>query len=802
METILQDIRYAVRSLFKSAGFTATVIITLALGIGANTAIFSALYGVLFRPLPYPNPERMVALGYTYQGYHGERGVTFPQYQFFSDHAPVFDALAASTGVGVNLFTGNQAAHLQMVRVSADYFRVLGVSPALGRPFSKDEDQQAGPNAVILSHEIWQSSLGGRSDVVGQAVRIDGVPFTVVGVMPAGLRDPWGEEIDLWSTMGQVSRTIGSGQNLSLMGRLKPGVAVAQANARLGSAFQGFTAAFHTDTATKLGFTPVQAVVGQQVKTPLAILFGAIALVLLIACANVAGLLLGRSAARRRELSVRAALGATRARLIRQLLAESLVLAIVSGVLGVGIAAWGLEALRAYGGNELPRIGEVQLDAGVLAFSAVLSLVTGLAFGLLPAWLGTGASIQEAFQETAGRTTAGWGRGRMRHALVVGEVALSLVLLTGTGLLLRTFANLLRSDPGFDPRRIVAAEFWLTGSRYRDSAAIAAYYDDLVRRVGALPGVQAASITEAGLPLTRGGNVGFHRPDGSWGSTDYRGVTSGYFQVLGIPLRKGRLLSASDGVGSERVAVVNEAFVKRYLKDVEPLGWILDSPDMGGKRRIVGVVGDVTSSVGDPAVPAAMIPAVQEEMGLVTAFNGWFPIYVIARTAGDPTLLRVPLRRAMAEADVQVPIGRVETMVEVLDGSLSLRRFEMVLLGLFAALAALLAAVGIYGLMAYLVQQRIREFGIRMALGARQRDVLGLVIRHGASLVGAGVGAGIVGAMLATRLIASQLFGVKAFDLATFALVSLLLMGIALAATWLPAFRATRVDPVVALRSE
>ncbi len=799
MESLLSDIRYALRSLIKSPGFTLTVIVTLALGIGANTAIFSALYGVLFRPLPYPHQERLAILGIRES--HHERNVTYPQFQFFRDNAPEFEALAVSTGQGVNLFAGSTAQHLQMVRVSADYFKVLGIAPAMGRSFASDEDQLAGPNVAIISHEIWQSALGGVPGIVGQPIQIDGSPYTVVGVMPAGLRDPWGNRIDVWSTVGQVSRTIGSGQNLSLMGRLRPGLTVSQADARLGAALSSFSTTFHTDTTSHLAFASVQAMVGQDAQTPLGILFGAIALVLLIACANVAGLLLGRSAARRRELSVRAALGATRTRLVRQLLAESLVLAVVSGALGLAIAAWGLEALRAYGGNELPRVGAIQLDSNVLAFSAGLSLLTGLAFGLVPAWLGAGTSIKEAFQETAGRTTAGWGRGRMRHVLVAGEVALSLVLLTGTGLLLRAFGNLVRSDMGFDPSHVVSAEFWLTGSRYLDSAAIATYYSELLRRVTALPGVQAAAITEAGLPLTRGGNVGVKRPDGNWWSVDYRGVTPGYFKVLDLPLREGRLLTESDNVTSEHVMVVNEAFVKRFMKGADPLGMTIESPDLG-TGRVVGVVGNVTSSVGDPAVPTLITAAVQEHSGLVTGFNGWFPIHLIVKTAGDPALLRVPMRRAMAEADVQVPIGEVQTMVEVLDGTLALRRFEMILLGLFAALAALLAAVGIYGLMAYLVQQRTREFGIRMALGARQQDVLGMVLRHGAVLVGAGVIAGIAGAMLATRLIASQLFGVGRFDAVTFASVSLLLVVIALAATWIPAFRATRTDPLVALRTE
>ncbi|HWZ29346.1 MAG TPA: ABC transporter permease, partial [Gemmatimonadales bacterium] len=334
MEAMLQDIRYAVRSLLKSPGFTATVVITLALGIGANTAIFSALYSVVFRPLPYPHPERLVGLESSYRGSRYQRNVQFTQFQYFRDHATGFDALAVSTGVGVNLFTRSEASHLQMVRVSADYFRVMGVEPSLGRAFSSDEDQPSGPNVVVLSHELWQSTLGGDARILGQAVLVDGVPFTIVGVMPAGFRDPWGDRIDLLSTVAHVGRTIGSGQNLTLLGRLVPGVGLEQANARLKPVFSGFATAFHTDTASRLSLVPVGSLVGQDVRSPLALLFGAIALVLLIACANVAGLLLGRSAARRRELSVRRALGATRARLIRHLLVESLVLGVVSGALG------------------------------------------------------------------------------------------------------------------------------------------------------------------------------------------------------------------------------------------------------------------------------------------------------------------------------------------------------------------------------------------------------------------------------------------------------------------------------------
>lgn len=798
MHDLLQDIRYAVRTLTRTPAFTIVAVLTLALGIGANTAIFSALYGVLLRPLPYPGSDRLVGLSYTYGGYHDFQAVTYPAFQYLHDHADVFDALAASTPVGVTLSTNTEAVHLGMARVSREYFRALGVAPAIGRSFLAEEDQPGGPSAVVLSDGLWRRSFGGDAKVLDRAVLIDGTPCTVVGVMPAGFRPP--DDADVWSTLAQVGRTIGSGQNLAVIGRLAPGLTLAQAAARLRPVLTSYAETFHRGSEEWLSFDSYRALLGREVRAPLRILFGAIAFVLLIACANVASLLLGRAVVRGRELSVRASLGATRGRLVRQLLSESLVLALIGGALGVAVATWGLGALRSIAPGSLPASADIRIDGWALGFTLGLSVLTGIGFGLLPAWQASRFDLYEALKAGAGRTAT--GRGRVRQLLVTGEIALALVLLVGAGLLIRTVANLVHSDPGFDPRRVLAAEIWLTGTRYESPSGITAYYDELRRRVGALPGVASAAVIEAGMPLARGGNTGVSVGGGELRGADYRAVSPEFFATLGVPLRQGRYLEGSDRAGSEPVVAVNDAFVHRYLSDRDPVGAAVTVNDVGGPRRVVGVVGDVTSGIGRAAPPTVFIPASQEPAGVALAFNGWFPIHLLVRTAGDPASVSAAVARAVRATDPQVPVGRVRTMGEVLAESLALRRFVMMLLSLFAGLAAVLAAVGIYGLMSYLVTQRAREFGIRMALGARPGDVVAMVARRGAVLVGAGVILGVLAAGGLTRLLASQLFGVRPIDPVTFAAVMVGVVAVALVACSVPAWRGTKVDPVVALRSE
>ncbi len=798
METLFQDLRYAARALTRSPAFTIVAVLTLALGIGANTAIFSALYGVLLRPLPYPGSDRLVGLSYTYQGYHDVQDVTYPAFQYLHDHGDVFDALAASTPVGVTLSAGAEAVHLDMSRVSQEYFRALGVSPALGRSFLAEEDAPGGPNTAVLSHALWQRAFGGDEKVLGRAVLIDGTPFIVVGVMPADFRPP--DEAQVWSTLAQVGRTIGSGQNLAVIGRLVPGLTLAQAGARLQPVLTSYAQAFHRGSDEQLSFDSYRALRGREVRAPLRILFGAIAFVLLIACANVASLLLGRAAVRGRELSVRASLGATRGRLVRQLLSESLLLALIGGAVGIAVATWGLGALRTIAPGSLPASADIRIDGWALGFTLGLSLLTGIGFGLLPAWQASRSDLHDALKAGAGRTTT--GRGRVRQVLVTGEIALALVLLVGAGLLIRTVANLIRTDPGFDPRHVLTAELWLTGTRYDSASGITAYYDALRRRVDALPGVASAAVIEAGLPLTRGGNTGVSVNGGELRGADFRAVTPELFATLGVPLRQGRYLEVSDRAGGEPVIAVNEAFVHRYLIDHDPLGTMVTGGDVGGPRRVVGVVGDVTSGIGRDAPPTVFIPASQEPAGVALAFNGWFPIHLVVRTTRDPASLSAAVARAVHATDPQVPVGRVRTMDEVLTESLALRRFVMALLSLFAGLAVVLAAVGIYGLMAYLVTQRAREFGIRMALGARPGDVMTMVVRRGAALVGPGILLGILAAAGLTRLLASQLFGVRPIDPVTFVAVLAGVVAVALVACTVPAWRGTKVDPVVALRYE
>ena len=799
---MLHDLRYALRTLAKSPGFTAVAVLTLALGIGPNTAIFSLVYGVLLKPLPYPESDRLVGLAETYQGNRSELDVTYDEFRFLEDHNPVFQRLAVSTEVGFSVFTGDIAERVNGLRASKDFFATLGVRPALGRDLLAEEDQMGGPSVALLSHGYWMRRFGGDPGVVGRAIALDGRPTAIVGVMPASFR--WLSPVDVWSTMAQVARSIGGGENLHLVGRLKPGVSFEQAQARMQAVMAGFRQEFKPRLPPDVGeeLFPLRQLVVGAVATPVRVLFGAIALVLLIACANLANLLLGRAAARGRELAVRLALGASRARLVRQMLTESVLLALAGGAVGLILADGALRALLSLRPDNLTPPTEIHLDHWALLFTGVTSLCVGIVFGLVPAWQATTADPQVGLKESTGRATTGTGTGRLRGALVVSESALSLILLVGAGLLLRTVANLTRTDAGFDPRRVVAAEIWLTGSRYDSTLTIAAFYDRLRERLEASPGVRSAAVIEAGIPLVRGGNLAV-AVDGKYpGPTNYRTVTPRYFETMGIPVRRGRDFVAGDVQAAEPVAIVSASFAERYLGG-DGLGRMVT---VGGRsaalRRVVGVVGDTKQFIGAPVTPTAYVPSAQTPAGFTRIFNSWFPIHVVVRTAGDPAVLKQLLARAIRATDARVPLGRVRTMEEILSASLAFHRFLMLLLVAFAALAVALAAVGIYGVMSYLVTQSTREIGVRIALGAQPRQVLCVVIRHGMLLAGLGAIVGVAGSLALTRLLGSQLYGVKPTDALTLAGVTTLLLLVALAACFIPAHRASRVDPMVALRYE
>ncbi len=799
MDALIQDIRYALRALLRTPGFTLVAVVTLALGIGANTAIFSVVYGALLRSLPYPDPGRLVTLAQTYRQYRGEQYLEYPQFRFLAEHASMLEAAAASASVGFNFFAGGTAFRVDGLRVSRDYFRVLGVAPELGRTFTADEDAASGPAVVILSHALWRRRLASDSGVVGTTVSLDGAPCTVVGVMPESF--PAGAEA--WSTLAQVGRSIGGGANLSFIARVRSDLSLAAAQAGFEPTVAAYRETFRYPAEQTLAIEPLQDIATGPIRAPLQLLFGAVGLVLLIACANVANLLLGRTAGRGRELALRAAIGASRARIAWQLLTESAVLALAGGALGVVVAGWVLSALLNLAPPAVTSARDIRLDAWALGFAFAAALLTGVLFGLVPALRGSRAELHDSLKE-GGRATGTARQGRLRGALVVAEVALSLVLLVGAGLLIGTMRNMLRTDPGFEPRGVLTAEIWLTGTGRDFTAQISGLYRDLVARLEGVPGVRSAAVVEAGLPLTRGGNRGV-RLDGEVVqlTVEYRTITPGYFAALDVPLLAGRMFTESDGPTAEPVALVNRAFQRLAMGDSNPIGHTLRYGGAAGEaRQIVGVVGDLRSFVTREAQPAVFLPSAQTPAAVTRLFSSWFPTNVVLRAAGDPAWLRDELARAIRETDSRVPVGRVRTMEEVFAGAIAPARFMMTLLSAFAALALVLAAVGLYGVMSHLVTQRTHEIGVRMALGALPRRVLALVVGRGMVLAGLGTAIGMAAAAALTRLLEGQLYGVKAIDPVIFSAVAVFLLLVALLAAWLPARRAARVDPMVALRSE
>jgi predicted permease len=802
IRSLFQDLRLAVRSLRRQPGFTLVALLTLALGIGANTAVFSVMYGVLIRPLPLPGADALVS--FTEQGGDGpiETAVNWPEYQVVEQYVSPSMELAAETAVGFNISNGEATVRASGLRVTHRYFDVLGLRPALGRTFVAEEDLLGGPNTMVLSHGFWQRQFAADPEIIGRSILVDGTPFIVIGVMPADYRPVY--EAEAWATIGQVSRTIGSGQNLGLVGRLKPGVSLAAAQERVPLLQRALADQFgrFQPGRSVIGIASFHAMTVQDVSRPLRVITGAIALVLLIACANVASLVLSRGAARNRELAVRTALGASRGVLVRLLMIESIVLALAGGALGFLVSVWGLQGLHALLPPNLPQAEAIQLDAVALAYTVVLSLVTGVLVGLIPAWQLTRSALHDSIRQGSNRVTA--PTNRLRNALVVGEIAVALMLLVGAGLLIQAFTRLMKTDPGFDPKGVVSAEIWLTGTRYSSTEAVANFYDELSDRLKTLPGVTGAAVVEAGQPLRRGGNMPFDMEGvENRNAVGYRTVTPDYLPMLGVPLRQGRMLGQGDTESGEQVALVNEAFVRRYSSERDPLGRMIS---FGGERmpprRIVGVVGDLRSFVGFPAEPTVFLPSRQTPIGLTNAFSSWFPIHVMVRTNGSTDALPDAIVKTIQAVDPMVPVGQVRPMSEVLSQSLAMQQFVMRLLGLFAGLAGVLAAIGIYGVISYLVVQRTQELGVRMALGARASDVLAMVLGRGMRLTLLGIVVGLAGAVAFTRVLRSQLWGVSATDPVTLVAVSLLFAAIALLACWIPARRATRVDPMTAMRSE
>jgi putative ABC transport system permease protein len=811
MSTVWQDLRYAIRVLAKSPGFTVVAVLTLALGIGANTAIFTVVYGVLLRPLPFPEPDRIVQLAESYQTQSDEMSVTAKQLDSLREYGQLFDHIAGYTDVGFNLATGNEAEHVRGVPASAEYFQVLGVHPFLGRDFFSEEDRGDGQRVAIVSHELWKRRLGSDPGVIGQKVLLSGDAYTLIGVMPAGF-DPRsnselnpGVRADVWVPLALVANTAGSGENIGVIARLKPTVTPEQLQSQMGIVTRDFRVRYPNVVGQELvmSFRPYQAMIGEGMRPFLLVLLGAIGFVLLIACANVANLFLARGSSRGREIAVRVAIGASRARLLRQLLTESLVIALAGGALGLLVADAGLGSLLAMAPSNLPRLSDIRLDGWVLAFTFLISVVTGAVFGIAPALYATKTNLSESLKEGEGRASAGTGRARLRQGLVIGELALSLVLLTGAGLMIATFEKLLNTNPGFDPHHVLTVQFWMTGSKYNSTPEVMKFYRAVEQRIEALPGVAGAGVVAAGLPLERGGNNGVRiagSKESEWINMDYREITPGYFRAVGTALKQGRGFTEADSEGSHTVVIINEAAARKYFPDQGSLGKYLYVS--GVLCEVVGVVGDVKSYLDQPAEPTTFIPAAQAKLGTSALFEGWFPRSIVVRTTGNPLLLNQTLREALAATDALVPTGALRSMDQVLSHSLALRSFMMLLLSIFGGLALVLASVGIYGVIAFAVSQRTREIGVRMALGARPADVLRMVLKEGLKLVGVGVVLGVAAALMLTRLLEGMVYGVKVRDPLIFTMVNLLMVAVSLAACYIPARRATRVDPLVALRYE
>lgn len=819
MQTVIQDFRYGLRILWKSPGFTAVAVLTLALGIGANTAIFSIVNAVLLRPLPFANPRQLISIG-GFDTRHAlsipNQSVSYPNFadvrarnHSFADIAAYQDNEYTLTGAGPSL-------HVNAEVVSASLFHLLGTQPALGRGFLSSEDEP-GHLVAVLSDAFWRRHFNGDQAAVGRPVNLNGRTYTVVGIMPAGFQFPVRAQArDIWLTFSRMATpddpkdtpmtAMRGNDSLNIIARLKPAVTLDQANADLSSITRALAAEYPTSNSyAGMGArSELENLVGDT-RTPLLVLFGAVGLVLLIACVNVANLLLARASGRAREIAIRAALGASRGRVLRQLIAESLTLSLTGAALGIAAARSGLAAILGLYPSNLPRAQDVSVDYRVLLFTVGLAIVTGVIFGLVPALQVAKPNLSRAMREGARSGTAGREHNRLRSGLVIAETAFGVTLLIGAGLLIRSFNRLSHADLGFNPEHLLTASFDLSETRY-NSDQQDRFVQELFTRIRALPGV----ISAAGaipLPLSDSQfNISFNLldhpvPVANEPSAAFYVVVPSFFETMQIPLVRGRTFDERDQRNSAPVMIVTQEFAKTYFPGEDPIGRRVkigagEGPARANYkiREIVGVVGDIRNSdLARPAAAAYYIPLPQLM---------WGPPTLTIRTQGDPNAITGEIRKILTSMDPDAPLYSVRTMEDYLALDLGRARFQTVLLGLFAAIALLLTAVGLYGVMSYTVVQRTSEIGIRMALGANKKEVLGMIFARSFSMTGIGLLLGVLGAFVLSRLLSSLLYEVKPADPLTFIAVVLVLGAVSLLASYVPARRAARVDPMVALRHE
>jgi putative ABC transport system permease protein len=810
---MLTDLKYALRMLVKAPLFAAIAVLTLALGIGANSAIFSVVDSVLLQPLPFKDPDRIVMAWarYTNDGGNYRQGVhSFPDYVDLRDQSQSFTAMAAYTRTGGTLSLTDDAKALEGVAITPEIFDVLGVPPLLGRGFTQQDANNEADRVVVLTYPLWKTAFGGDPKILGQQINISARSHTVVGVMPPGWKFPIEDErieyvVPLQYLVASALNNRGA-HFLSVVGRLKPGVQMKQTEAEL-TAIASRLSKQYPDT--NLNFTGVAVVtlhddVVGNVRPALMIMLGAVALVLLIACANVANLLLARAASRSREIAIRTALGASRRRVVRQLLCESLLLALLGGTAGLLLSVWGVDLLAAAGSQGLPHIAEVKVNFTVCAFTFILAIGSTLLFGLIPALQVSRPNVNESLQQGAKGSTGGLHTNRLRAFLVVSQVSLSLLLLAGAGLLIKSFFNLRATDPGFDPVRLMTLQLSLPRARYPELDQQIRAHDAIMEKLSVIPGVESAGGADP-MPLT--GNVrglsfmvsgAAPLPRGNHPGAGYLIVKPDYFKAMKIPVLQGRAFNRTDTKDSPLVIMINEAFAKRYFPDRNPIGQqvMIDRPqNQSPPCEVVGVLGNTRhDSLAEPPGPEMYVPFAQDPSRSLD---------IVLRVSSTNLVgLQADVKRAVHEVDKDLFVPRLEPMTTFLSSQLARPRFNMMLLAIFASVAMILAAIGIYGVIAYSVTQRTREIGIRMALGAQKTQMLGMVLRQSLTLVVIGITIGFVVALAATRVMGTLLYGVGANDLSIYATVIFLLATAALLASYIPARRAMKVDPMVALRYE
>ncbi|MEO6237099.1 MAG: ABC transporter permease [Vicinamibacterales bacterium] len=806
MDHLKRDVQYAFRRLFKAPGFTFVAVVTLALGIGANSAIFSVVNGVLLKPLPYPEPDRLVGV---YHVTEGEKAMmSGPNFTDIARSASSLENTAAVSTAEVILTGQGEPVRLDVAGVSASMFSVLRVKPLFGRTFNADENTPGRTNIVVLSHGLWKARFGGDPGVLGKRIALDGVNKQIVGVMPEGFSYPAAREAWLPIRYDEnfVSKQRGAWY-LRGIARLKPGVTAEQSAAEVETLGRNL-ARQYPDSNEGLGMTtfPLHEAMVGSIRSSVLVLLGAVGFVLLIACANVANLLLARAAARESEMAVRAALGAGRGRLVRQLLTESVILSLAGGGLGLLFGVWGVAFLTSLKPQGIPRLDAVSVDATVIFLTFAVAVLTGLLFGVVPALHATRGALSGSLKESGRGAVPNRGGARLRGTLVIVEMAMAVMLLAGAGLLMRSFMRLQSVDPGFDPAQTLSFELSLPDARYEGDTRQIAFFDQLLPRLRALPGVRAADAVMA-LPLSGSNfNISFlvagrpPVPPAQQPSMEIRVATPGYFSELGIPLKRGRGFTEDDRSGTPPVVVLTESAAQRYFPNEEPLGKTIKlgwgrgpgKPKAGGE--IVGIVGDVKEAgLDEPDAPQLYLPYRQWPVQSMS---------VVLKTTRSPESLVAAVGQEVHAIDPNLPLANVGSLEKIISESISQPRFYMLLLGIFAAVALVLAAIGIFGVLSYAVSQRTREIGIRMALGAPGRTVVNLIVRQAMLLVISGVAAGTIAALLVSQTMTKMLFSVTPSDPVTFSAVAAVLVAVALLASYLPARRATRVDPIVALRAE